>query len=423
MKILIVGEHASAKFGGEAALPLHYYRILRRRGSDIRMLVHARTRPELIDLLGSDTRIIYIEDTWLDRQLSRAGEFLPSRLATFTTGFLMQCRTQIAQRAVVRKLIAEGEVDIIHQPSPVSPKQPSWMFGFGVPVVIGPMNGGMSFPPAFRKMQGSSVGGILLVMKSLTRIANVMIPGKPKASVLLVANHRTRMALPSRHHNIIQMVENGVDLELWRTRSPAINSDQRASVGFAYMGRLVALKAVDILIDAFVSASAEVNIHLSIIGDGEERRKLELYCAERGVLGGAGETGKIHFFGWLPQCECAEHLSSASVVVLPSLHECGGAVVLEGMAMGIPVIATNWGGPADYLNKDCGILVEPTSREAMVLGFSDAMKSLALDPERRGKLGDAARCRIVEEFDWEKKVDKIVEIYAQCLSDHAGKIR
>jgi glycosyltransferase involved in cell wall biosynthesis len=54
---------------------------------------------------------------------------------------------------------------------------------------------------------------------------------------------------------------------------------------------------------------------------------------------------------------------------LPSLFECGGAVVLEAMARGCQFVATAWGGPLDYLGDSCGILVQPNSREALIVGF------------------------------------------------------
>ena len=53
------------------------------------------------------------------------------------------------------------------------------------------------------------------------------------------------------------------------------------------------------------------------------------------------------------------------------------------MASGIPVIATKWGGPADYLDGSCGFLVEPSSRETMVQGFAAAMSNLIVEPRLR----------------------------------------
>ncbi len=64
-------------------------------------------------------------------------------------------------------------------------------------------------------------------------------------------------------------------------------------------------------------------------------------------------------------------------------------MVLEAMAVGLPVIATNWGRPADYLNSRCGILVKPASKEGFVKGLTDAMLKLAQSPELQQSMGSA----------------------------------
>ena len=119
----------------------------------------------------------------------------------------------------------------------------------------------------------------------------------------------------------------------------------------------------------------------------------------------------VKFSGWLSQDQCALRLEEADALVLPSLFECGGAVVLEAMAMALPVIATAWGGPCDYLDASCGILVEPSSREALVCGFAGAMTQLATTAQMRKKLGDAALARARKHFDWDRKIDQIEKIY------------
>ena len=124
-----------------------------------------------------------------------------------------------------------------------------------------------------------------------------------------------------------------------------------------------------------------------------------------------GVAGVVIFKGWLTQAECARRIREADVLVLPSIYECGGAVVLEAMACGLPVVATNWGGPADYLDGSCGILVDPVSREGFIEGLSEAMTRLAESLSLREAMGRAGRERVIREFDWDLKVDRMLEIY------------
>ena len=419
LRVLIVAEHASLKFGGEAALPLHYFRVLRQRNWPAWLVVHARTRDELeAAFLSDQDRIFYISDTVPHRLLWTLGQVLPARLASFTTGFLMRCMTQMTQRRVIRQLIRDQGISVIHQPMPVSPKEPSMMYGLGVPVVIGPMNGGMEYPPAFRRMQGP-VDRIGIAMgRRIANLMNRLIPGKRDAAILLVANERTRAALPTGTRGRVKtIVENGVDLNLWRAPAP-VPSELRAShTRFAYVGRLVDWKAIDKLLAAFKRATAAAPMSLVIIGDGVERENLEKIVRDLHLSPADGDrSGAVSFLGWMSQAACAEELQNCDVLVLPSLLECGGAVVLEAMSMGMPVVATAWGGPADYLDSSCGILVKPTSADDFVANLAGALIRLANDPEERAAMGRAGRRKVVEDFDWEAKVDRMLEIYQEAVA-------
>ncbi|HEY9655371.1 MAG TPA: glycosyltransferase family 4 protein, partial [Crinalium sp.] len=123
----------------------------------------------------------------------------------------------------------------------------------------------------------------------------------------------------------------------------------------------------------------------------------------------------VQFLGWLSQADCAQRLWQSDVMVLPSLLECGGAAVLESMSIGLPVIATNWGGPTAYLDESCGILVEPRSRASFVDDLAAAMIRLASSPSLRRSMGEAGRQRVLSHFDWEVKVDTILELYRDVM--------
>jgi glycosyltransferase involved in cell wall biosynthesis len=213
---------------------------------------------------------------------------------------------------------------------------------------------------------------------------------------------------------IIELVENGVDLTVFGpARANTIES--RARPRFAFVGRLLQLKGVDMLLEATARALREQNLELHIVGDGSIRSQLETLTATLGL------NQHVVFHGFIPQEQCATLLADCNALVLPSICECGGAVVLEAMAMGLPVIATKWGGPADYLDETSGILIEPTGRERFIADLAQAMVRLASSSELGPQLGNSGRARIATEFDWEKKIDRILSVYARASQLHRAE--
>jgi glycosyltransferase involved in cell wall biosynthesis len=407
LRILVVAEHTSTRFGGEAILPWHYFRVLRERGIEAWLVTHERTRDELLGLLPSDAgRMYFVPDTEFAKFACRLSRFIPSQLSYVTVGYASRIQSQLDARRLVRRLIKEKGIDVVHQPIPVSPREPSLMYDLGVPVVIGPMNGNMSYPPAFvrKDLKLLAMKGIISFARAITFSLHLLMPGKLRAAALLAANERTKIAVPSGARGEVSiMVENGVDLDVWSP--PDRDPPAEGPIRFVFLGRLVDWKAVDLLLEAFARIEASFPPQLEIIGDGVMRPALQAQVSRLGL------EDRVRFAGWQPQAECARQLRLADALVLPSLYECGGAVVLEAMACGLPVIATEWGGPTDYLDASCGILVPPSSRDALIGGFADAMSRLAANPTLRATLGRAGRERVVREFNWEHKVDEMLTIY------------
>lgn len=409
-RVLIVAEHASLRFGGEAALPLHIFMGLRKRNIDCWMILHARTRPELQDRLGGDfARVEFIEDDWFHRLMWRSGRLLPAKLAYHSTGLLSRLRTQYVARRKAIDLIVKKKVDIVHQPIPVSPKEPSLLAGLGVPVIMGPMNGNMSYPPGLQKRAKWLTGGegLLNLARFLSEWSHHLMPGKKSAALLLVANERTRLGLPKMiRGQVRELVENGVDPELWQ---PSLADRQRPpnSLEVVFVGRLVDWKRVDLAIRAIAALPHLPQVRLTIIGDGPERPKLEAIAKSAGV----GQ--RVIFEGWKEQVEAARMVADADCLILPSVHECGGAVVLEAMSIGLPVIATAWGGPLDYITPDSGFLVDPSSERSLIEGFSVALERLAKDNALAKRMGNAGRQRVLDHFTWPAKIDMILGHYGE----------
>lgn len=287
-------------------------------------------------------------------------------------------------------------------------------YGFGVPVVIGPLCGGMDYPPGFRFMESKFRRSTLKIGRGLSNTFNRLFPGKLRASALVVANEQTRRALPAgcRGRLYQGIPDIGVALDTWaRPDGPALARGD-GGIRFVYLGRLVDWKGVDLLIEAFAKVAGEFpSATLEILGDGVDRKQLEALVERLGI------GRQVAFAGWVKAADGAARMRAADVFVLPSLRECGGSAAFEAMASGLPVIVANWGGPGIYVDDSCGFRVEPTSREGFVSGLADAMIRLARDPELRHRMGEAAiRHASGGIFNWDRKIDKFLEIYRETVA-------
>ena len=242
----------------------------------------------------------------------------------------------------------------------------------------------MDYPKAFHQVESRATRASVAFGRNCANLINRAIPGKKLADFLLVANQRTQLALPScAQGEVIEIPENGVDLGLWSVE-PHITTGDRPP-RFLFMGRLVDWKRLDWAIRALGNVPGA---YLDVIGDGPMRAEWTLLAESLNL------SDRICFRGWMPQHECTQHLRSATALLLPSIYECGGAVVLEAMATGTPVIAVAWGGPADYLDETCGLLIRPSGEAAVVDGFTEGMRQLIQNPQLCFNLGAAGRRKL-----------------------------
>lgn len=404
MKILIAGENASARKGGEAILPLKYALLMQERGHDVALVTHARNREEITIEYPSLVPVTrYMTDSVAHRWLWTLGLRFPAGIRDQIFGGLIHVLTARDMRKMVRAVLRRDRFDVVHQPIPVSPMAPSPLYGLDVPLVIGPMNGGMSYPPGYGAREGAVVRLFLKLGRLTARLANRLWAGKRQAAALLVANERTRRALPLDHNQIITMTENAVDLRVWKLPDAPPGAGLRKGFRLVFMGRMIPLKGLDLTLQAMLIVRAsrpDLNITLDILGDGPDRAWIE-----RHALPG------VHVHGYLSQAECAARLAGANALILNSLRECGGAVILEAMALGVPVIASDWGGPAEYVSPETGILVHPSPPDGFPKRLAEAILRLADNPDLAQRMGAAGVARVREQYDWQDKAQQMEEIY------------
>ena len=167
------------------------------------------------------------------------------------------------------------------------------------------------------------------------------------------------------------------------------------------LGRLVPIKGFDLLVRALPAVAEQVpSARVLLVGDGAERQRLEAVAASLDVtrqLRLAGET-----------LDVAAYLAAADVVAVPSRNEGMGRVIVEAMALGLPVVATAVGGIPDVVTDgECGRLIAPEDVDAL----SAALIELGRDPALRRKLGEAAMQR-AEAFSTSVAREKLLAVYA-----------
>lgn len=161
--------------------------------------------------------------------------------------------------------------------------------------------------------------------------------------------------------------------------SPLMRKIDLNKISLVFAGRLSPEKNIPLLINALAKLRrSSIQAELVVIGDGSEEEKL------REIAGSLGINDFVHFVGRLAHNEILESkFWGADLLVLPSVEERQGKVLLEAMACGIPVIASNAGGIPSVITHRCnGLLFDPSSVDDLV----ETVKTLINDDELRFQL-------------------------------------
>lgn len=189
--------------------------------------------------------------------------------------------------------------------------------------------------------------------------------------------------------------------------APAGEPADGEPVHVVFLGEIGNRKGAFTLIDAWaeVSADAALPARLTIAGAGEFAR------AERRIaeLGLAASVDLRH---WLGPGEVAELLRSAQLLCLPSRDEGQPMAVLEAMANGLCVVASDVGGIPDLLAEDSGVLIKPDDVDAL----AGALRSLIDDPAERAEIGARAFRRASAVFDIDVVWRRIDVLYREAIA-------
>jgi glycosyltransferase involved in cell wall biosynthesis len=163
-------------------------------------------------------------------------------------------------------------------------------------------------------------------------------------------------------------------------------------------------KGIEVLVNAFNLLPSELNIHLLLIGNMDDRNLRQL-------IEGNKNRDRIHLIGY--RRNAPEIAAACQTCILPSTKREGlPKTVIEGMAYGVPPIVTDSGGSPELVVHDSsGIVIPPNSAGAI----ADAILRLYRDPSLRRSMGDAARERIRVHFNINQTIEQTFGMYRELM--------
>jgi len=180
-------------------------------------------------------------------------------------------------------------------------------------------------------------------------------------------------------------------------------------VRFISLGNLLHLKGFHLGLRAFAQSDL-TGAEYWIVGDGPERKRLQDLAEALGC------AARVKFWGRLPREEALGRLAESHVLVHPSLHDSGSFACVEAMAVGRPVICFDLGGPGAQVTEETGVKVQAHHPEQAIRDLAGAMRLLARDPDRRRRMGEAARQRGRTAFRWEDQAVVLDAMYRRARS-------
>jgi glycosyltransferase involved in cell wall biosynthesis len=321
---------------------------------------------------------------------------------------------QIKAWRVALELHREVRFDAAHHLTFGNDWIPSFIGAFlPVPFLWGPVGGGQRTPKPLLKeysLYGRFAEFTRNCAQSFGRGMFVRKRCLKKARAVLVCNRETQARMPREYKDKIQYFPvNGISREDFNGELPEpVKTGQKFKV--ITVGRLQRLKGFSLAVDAFGAFAKKYPAsEMIIIGDGPEKGRIGRRISRLGL------EDKVRILPWMPRCEVIANMRSSDVFLFPSFRDGGGAVVIEAMGSGIPVVVLDSGGPGAHVSEDWGVKVAPVSREAVVWEMTVALEIFYSDRALGQRLGAAGRKRALEFYAWDKLGDRMRDIYENVV--------
>jgi glycosyltransferase involved in cell wall biosynthesis len=297
--------------------------------------------------------------------------------------------------ARLREMIRDGEFDVVHIHSPL--------------VAVGARLALPSLPRRSRPRIVVTEHNVWSSHAPLTRLADRLTAGRSETH--LAVSEAVRKSLPARIRSHTRVIRYGVDAAELRGEA-GHGAEQRGLLGFSdaevVIGTVANLRGTkgypDLLVAAKEVTARVPEARFVAVGRGPLEDALRRQAQQLGL--GTHFT----FLGYRP--DAVRVMSAFDVFCLPSHHEGLPIALMEALALGLPVVATNVGGVPELVTDGKEAVLVPPAQPARL---AEALIALALDPARRAEMAGAARARS-ETLDAPRAVREIEAVYAEVVA-------
>jgi len=302
----------------------------------------------------------------------------------------------------LRRRIFAGEFDVVLRLVPLTAVLPSPFAFFlrngPIPFVIGPISGGLPWPPGFTQLEKQKEW--ISDLRNLYRYLPFARSTYRNAAAIIAASSQTYGEFARYRDKLFFVPENGISGSLYSEARP--RTEFEGKLQLIFVGGLVPRKACDLALRAAAPVLRSDLARFTVVGDGPERNRLEQLVRDLGI------ADAVSFCGWLSHTEVLGRLRSADVLVFPSLRDFGGGVVFEALATGAIPVVVDFGGPGDIVHPDVGYKVPLTNEGEMVAQIEKILCDLAINRDLVSRLRQQGMSYARECLTWEAK--------AQCTT-------
>src|SRR5713226_4634651 len=304
----------------------------------------------------------------------------------------------------LRRRIFAGEFDVVLRIMPMTPVLPSPFAFFlrkgPIPFVIGPLNGGLPWPPGFRQLENQKE--LVSNLRNLYRYLPFARSTYRHAAAIIAASSQTYAEFAAYRGKLFFVPEPGIGRSLCFGDSRSLGPGVKLELIF--VGGLVPRKACDLALRAAAPLLRSDLARFTVVGDGPERDRLEQLARSLGI------EEAVLFCGWLSHAEVVRRLRSADVMVFPSVRDNGAGVVFEALAAGAVPVVADFGGPGDIVHPEVGYKVPLTNEIDVVAQMEKILTELAHNRDRLEQLRRQGMAYVQERLTWDAKAEAVTRV-------------